>query len=341
MIELSFCIPTYNRSSKCLKLVKEILSVDNENIEVIVSDNCSTDDTVALLGQINDKRLIVYQNEKNNGSLFNIYNSFTKAKGDYLYFTTDKDFINIKNLDAFLLFLTQNKNLACGYCAYHVKINTKNEIYSQGFQALSKVGYIGHHPSGYFFNREKLESTRYQVKLSNKNIVGEFFLDFILAELSLEGNAGIFNENFTIPQENSEAATDKSLSIKGMNTNAYYTPAERLKVTINQSAHINGLKLSTEEKKEMLIKVFIRGLLNATYGYKNILNNKSICEHYQLESQKIGFFKLLSIGLKFYFQYIQHTKSIRAENNLSILSFNFFIFKKFVEKILKRLKNAK
>lgn len=341
MVMLSFCIPTYNRSSKCLKLVKEILSVYNENIEVIVSDNCSTDDTVILLEQINDKRLIVYKNEKNNGSLFNIYNSFNKAKGKYLYFTTDKDFINIKNLDSFLLFLTQNKDLSCGYCKYHMKINTKNEIYSQGFQALSKIGYIGHHPSGYFFNREKLKCTNYQTKLSDKNIVGEFFLDFILAELSLEGNVGIFNENFTIPQENSEAANDKSLSIKGMNINAYYIPTERLKVTINQSIHINRLKLSSEEKREMFLKVLIHGLSNATYGYKNILNNKNICEHYQLESQNISFFKLLSIGLNFYFQYIQHTKSIRVENNLSILSFNFFIFKKFMEKILKRLKNEK
>ena len=38
MIKLSFCIPTYNRSSKCLKLVKEILSIDNENIEVSEED---------------------------------------------------------------------------------------------------------------------------------------------------------------------------------------------------------------------------------------------------------------------------------------------------------------
>lgn len=341
MIALSFCIPTYNRSSKCLKLVKEILSVDNENIEVIVSDNCSNDDTVALLGQINDKRLIVYQNEKNNGSLFNGYNSLNKATGKYLYYTLDKDFIDIKNLDLFLLFLTQNQNLACGYCEYHVKKNTKNEIYSQGFQALSKVGYIGHHPSGYFFNREKLEYINYQVNLSDKEFVGEFALDFILAKLSLEGNIGIFNQNLTIPQENTEAAIEKSLTIEGMNTNAYYTPEERLKMTINQSTHINGLKLSTEEKKEVLCKVFTGGLVNATYGYKNVLSNKSICEHYQLESQNIGFLKLLSIGLNFYFKYIQHTKSIRVENNLSILNFNFFIFKKFIEKILKRLKNAK
>jgi len=180
-----------------------------------------------------------------------------------------------------------------------------------------------------------LESINYQLKFSDKKIVGEFFLDFILAELSLEGNVGIFNENLTIPQGNSEAATDKSLSIQGMKINAYYTPTERLKMTINQSRHTNSLKLSTEEKKEILFKIFIRGLVNTTYGYKNILNNKSICEHYQLKSQNISFFKIFFIGLNFYFQYIKHTKSIRIENNLGILSFNFFMFKKFIKKYSK------
>lgn len=76
-----------------------------KNIEVVVSDNCSTDDTIPLLEQIDDKRLKVYKNEQNNGSLFNGYNALSKSNGQFLYFTTDKDFINIKNLDLFLLFL--------------------------------------------------------------------------------------------------------------------------------------------------------------------------------------------------------------------------------------------
>lgn len=339
MIKLSFCIPTYNRSSKCLKLVKEILSLDHEDIEVIVSDNCSTDDTVLLLEQINDKRLVVYQNEQNNGSLLNIYNSFSKAKGQYLYFTTDKDFINIKNLDLFLLFIIQNKNLACGYCEYHPNLNSENKIYLQGYEALNQVGYMGLHPSGYFFNREKLESINYQEKFSDKTFVGEFYLDFILAELALEGNIGVFNKVMTIPQyENSDFAKDTSLTIKGTHTNAFYTPNSRLKIAINQTIHVNELKLSIDERNKILLKIFMLGLINATYGYKNILNDQSICEHYQLEVQNIGFYKLLSIALNFYVQYIKHTKNIRMENNLSMLHFNFFILKKFMEKILKSLK---
>ena len=340
MIKLSFCIPTYNRSSKCISLVKEILSCSNMNIEVIVSDNCSTDDTISLLKQIQDKRLFIYQTEQNNGSLFNIYNVFSKAKGQYLYFTTDKDFINVRSIDSFLFFLNHNENLSCGYCEYDLELTSKNELYLQGFEAINKIGYIGHHPSGYFFNREKLESIHYQEKFSDKEFVGEFYLDFILAELALEGDVGVFNESLTIPQNNNDAAKDKSLSIKGVHTNAYYTPEARLKMAVNQTMHLNGLKLSLDEKKHMIFKVFIRGLANSTYGYKNILSNKNICEHYQLEPKSISLLKLFFIGLNFYIQYLHNTKIIRLQNNLNIFSFNYYIFGMFLNKIKKRFKNA-
>jgi hypothetical protein len=257
-----------------------------------------------------------------------------------LYFTTDKDFINIHNIDSFLSFLTHIQNLSCGYCEYLSKFNAKNEIYLQGSEAIKRVGYIGHHPSGYFFNRAKLESINYREKFSDKEFVGEFYLDFILAELSLEGNVGIFNENLTIPQDNSDAAKDKSLSIKGLQINAYYTPEARLKMALNQTTHINGLKLYLDEKKQMIFKVFIRGLANATYGYKNILNNQNICEHYQLENKEISLFKLFFIGFNYYIQYIKNTKIIRLQNNLNTFSFNVYIFKIFLNKMKNRFGNV-
>ena len=341
MTKLSFCIPTYNRSSSCLNLVKEILSIENEDIEVIVSDNSSTDDTVYLLKQIKDKRLFVFESKQNNGSLFNIYNSFSKAKGQYIYFTTDKDFLNINNANKFLTFLSSNQSLSCGYCEYSPEVSSENSLHLKGWEAISKAGYIGRHPSGYFFHREKLESIDYKNNFSDKEFVGEFYLDFIFVELALLGDFGVFNKGFTIPQVSSDAAKDKSLSIKGLHTNAYYTPEARLKLAINQSVHLNELKLSLSEKKKMFFKVFIRGLISSTYGYKSILSNKDICEHYQLRPVNINPLKLLFIGCDFYIQYYKRTKSIRAQNHLNIFHFNLAILKIFYTKISIRFDNAK
>lgn len=340
MKKLSICIPTYNRSDRCLRLVNEILKSNNPNIEIIVSDNYSTDNTFDLLKQIDDKRLFIYQMKQNLGSLLNMFATFSKARSEFIYFTTDKDFINIINLDTFLSFLENNENLSCGYCAYSSKSETADEIYLQGFEAINKIGYIGHHPSGFFFHRDKLENVKYAEKFSDKDFVGEFALDFIIAELACKGNVGIFHKELTIPQNSNDAANDKSLSIKGMNVNAYYTPNARLNIAINQSTHINSLELSSDEKKMLIMKTFMYGLINATYGYKNILKNKDICAHYYLESKNIGVFKMIIIASEFYIKYIQKTKFERHANNLNTINFTFYLFGFVINKMIKRFKYA-
>lgn len=339
MIEVSFCIPTYNRAIKCINLVKEILTIDNQNIEVIVSDNYSTDDTVFLLNQIQDERLFIYKMIENKGSLLNTYNTFSKAKGRYIYFTTDKDFLNSSMINSFINFLSKNKNLSCGYC--EKSITTNNEIYTKGFNAIYRIGYIGNHPSGYFFNRKILESISYQENLFNKEFVGEFALDFILSELAMKGDIGIFHEDFTIHLfNNSDASKDKSLTIKGIHTNAFYTPESRLKILVNQVVHLNTLELLADEKKKLIMKLFFRGLINSTIVYKNILRNKNICEHYYLKPRNISILEIFSIALNFYVRFLIKTKSFRKQINLNVFNFTYYLFKLLIEKIVKRLKKC-
>lgn len=338
MPKLSFCIPTYNRLSPLKKLVQEILACDNPDIEVIVSDNCSTDDTLNWLATIDDKRLFVYSSKTNQGSLFNGLNVLSKAQGQYVYFTTDKDFINRENINTFITFLAKNNDISCGYCKYFPPHHTENEIFFKGFEAISKVGYMGRHPSGYFFKKDILESIDYTAKLAEKDFVGEFVFDFIFAELALKGNAAIFNKELTIPQPNSEAAKDKSLSIKGVNTNAYYTPSSRLKMTINHTKHINQLEqLSADEKKRLILDVFIRGLMNATLGYRSILKNTGICEHYHLEPRNIGLLETIYTACKFSTEYYNNAELDREKNHLNKILFSFYLAKILFRKIIKKL----
>ena len=115
---LSILIPTFNRAQFLdHSLGLHIALFKKHSIQIIVIDNASTDDTIALLKQIEDKRLFIYQTN-NNSSLSNSYNTFSKARGKYIYITIDKDFIKASNIDKFLFFLQNNKNLSCGYCEY-------------------------------------------------------------------------------------------------------------------------------------------------------------------------------------------------------------------------------
>ena len=73
--KISVCIPVYNREKYIAQCIESVLAQDYKNIEIIISDNCSTDGTVDIInGYLKDKRIRFYRNETNIGMLSNSFN---------------------------------------------------------------------------------------------------------------------------------------------------------------------------------------------------------------------------------------------------------------------------
>ena len=112
---LSICIPTYNGSSSFLNEVLETVSTilkEYSGIEVIVSDNCSTDNTVSLVHNYCEKepRIRSYRNSENigfNGNMKLLMDSY--AEGEYLWMIGDDDIININSIPFLLDVLNMRK----------------------------------------------------------------------------------------------------------------------------------------------------------------------------------------------------------------------------------------
>lgn len=94
---LTVAIPTWNRASFLALTLKQLLrEVSNENIynvEVLVSDNGSSDDTKAVVDDIQNHGLEVryIRNPENLGSDFNIAQCFNLAEGKYVLILGDDD----------------------------------------------------------------------------------------------------------------------------------------------------------------------------------------------------------------------------------------------------------
>lgn len=101
-IVLSICIGTYNRKELLKQLIEEILNYPNEDIEIVVCDNASTDGTREMLKKISDKRLKCYYNGKNYGAEYNWLNSLWHGEGTYLMNLNDREFIDIQALKEFV-----------------------------------------------------------------------------------------------------------------------------------------------------------------------------------------------------------------------------------------------
>ena len=92
-IQISFCIPTYNRASYIARCIESVLAYTGDDIEVVVLDNKSTDDTLEIIQGYKDPRLIIKQNELNIGARANIRKILNFTTGKYCFYLTDDDMI--------------------------------------------------------------------------------------------------------------------------------------------------------------------------------------------------------------------------------------------------------
>jgi len=111
---LSIVIPTYNRANvlnKCLKLLVEISVVHKKNIEIVVSNNGSSDKTEEVAKLYGKKlgshsKFIYSRNSNNLGGTKNVISLFKKATGIYILYLGDDDFISGKSLHSVLKILS-------------------------------------------------------------------------------------------------------------------------------------------------------------------------------------------------------------------------------------------
>lgn len=68
---VSICIPAYNNRDVIEKTIDSILNQTYTNIELVIVDDNSKDDTYEILKKIDDDRVRVLRNEQNLGMVGN------------------------------------------------------------------------------------------------------------------------------------------------------------------------------------------------------------------------------------------------------------------------------
>lgn len=86
----SIVIPTYNRSSSVMDTLRSCLEQTYNNLEIVVVDDGSTDDTREVLAAIEDPRLVVVHQE-NAGPAAARNHGMRKATGEYIAFLDSDD----------------------------------------------------------------------------------------------------------------------------------------------------------------------------------------------------------------------------------------------------------
>ena len=97
-------IPTYNRRDLLERAVRSVLDQTYKNIELIIVDDRSNDDTMEFLKKLSiaDKRVRYFQNAVNSGACVSRNKAISAAKGEFITGLDDDDYFSNFRLEGFL-----------------------------------------------------------------------------------------------------------------------------------------------------------------------------------------------------------------------------------------------
>ncbi|MEZ9140966.1 MULTISPECIES: glycosyltransferase family 2 protein [unclassified Shewanella] len=118
---ISVCINTYNRSELLVKCVTSVLSQSISSFEILIIDDCSTDNTQEKIAAIKDNRIKYFRNSTNKGLVFGRNYAIEMAEGQFFSFIDDDDIWNHNYLQR-MLSLYNDEHVDTIYCSQKLEL---------------------------------------------------------------------------------------------------------------------------------------------------------------------------------------------------------------------------
>ncbi len=123
---VSVVIPTYNRPEYLHQAISSAINQTYQNIEIIVSDNCSPENPQEIVESFAEPRIRFWRQPHNLGMIGNQMHAFKMARGKYLASLHDDDMWNQDFLAKLVPPLEENSNLILAFCdQYIIDANSK------------------------------------------------------------------------------------------------------------------------------------------------------------------------------------------------------------------------
>jgi len=136
--KISIIIPTYNQAESLQETIESVLNQTYKNIEIIIVDDGSTDNTLEIISSFdNDKIICIQQENKGAGNARN--RGIKKANGKYIAFL-DSDDLWLKNkLRKQIDFMKQNPEIGLLGTGCYQMIDINKIIHKKIFPFENKI----------------------------------------------------------------------------------------------------------------------------------------------------------------------------------------------------------
>lgn len=113
---ISIAMATYNGAKYIREQIDSILNQSIQDFELVVCDDCSSDDTLRILEEYarKDSRILIYKNEENLGFKKNFEKVVSLCKGEYVALSDQDDIWLPNHLEMLVDALGDQDQMSCG-----------------------------------------------------------------------------------------------------------------------------------------------------------------------------------------------------------------------------------
>lgn len=124
---VSVCIPVYNSERTIKTTIESILNQTYKELEIIIVDNCSSDNTWQIINSFFDTRIKKYRNETNIGMVRNWNKCLEYTTGKYIHFLCGDDILTPNCIERKVCLADTDESITLVFSASQV-INESDEI---------------------------------------------------------------------------------------------------------------------------------------------------------------------------------------------------------------------
>jgi glycosyltransferase involved in cell wall biosynthesis len=145
--KLSICIPTYNRA-RFLERLLEHLATDLQfpfSTEIVISDNCSSDDTKNVIetSRASGLQISYFRQERHVTLEENAYTALRRARGEYLVYLADDDLLDAGGTEQAIAFLDANRNVVACYAPWELYDDVEKKRFGKFFEVEADTIFNG------------------------------------------------------------------------------------------------------------------------------------------------------------------------------------------------------
>lgn len=116
--KVSIVLPTYNGAKYIRESIESCLNQTYKNIELIIVDDGSIDETSSIITSYKDDRIKYLRHKENRGLAHALNTGFESATGVYLTWTSDDNYYALEAIEKMVAFL-EDKNGDFVYCDFY------------------------------------------------------------------------------------------------------------------------------------------------------------------------------------------------------------------------------